>query len=122
VRSVFFVTLIPCALSHALCSACALVSAAVLGSLTLLGFGVDSLITRVIGMIPADSADEFSRLLGRVQRFLARCRGPDAGGVCRGCGRCVDFIPDKGTRRTARSVVGWRPLFGRNSSDAEQWP
>ena len=41
-RSVFFVTLIPCALSHALCSARALVSAAVLGSLTLLGFGVDS--------------------------------------------------------------------------------
>ena len=27
-----------------------------------------------------------------------------------------------GTRRTARPVVGWRPLFGRNSSDAEQWP
>jgi hypothetical protein len=50
-----------------------LVSAAVLGSLTLLGFGVDSLITRVIGMVPADSAAEFSRLPGRVQRFLTRC-------------------------------------------------
>jgi hypothetical protein len=35
-RSVFFVTLIPCALSHALCSACALVNAAVLGRLTCL--------------------------------------------------------------------------------------
>jgi hypothetical protein len=34
VRSVFFVTLIPWAFSHALCSACALVSAAVLGRLT----------------------------------------------------------------------------------------
>ena len=40
VRSVFFVTLIPCALSHALCSVCALVSAAVLGSVVCLCFGV----------------------------------------------------------------------------------
>ena len=37
VRSVFFVTLIPRALSHFLCSACALVSAAVLGRLACLG-------------------------------------------------------------------------------------
>ena len=48
-RSVFFVTLIPCALSHFLCSACALVNAAVLGKLACLRFGVDILITRDIG-------------------------------------------------------------------------
>jgi hypothetical protein len=52
VRSVFLVSLIPCALSHALCSACALVSAAVLGRLTGLPFGVDMLITRDIRLAP----------------------------------------------------------------------
>ena len=54
VRSVFFVTLIPCALSHALCSACALVSAAVLGRLAGLCLGVDILITRDIRLAPAN--------------------------------------------------------------------
>ena len=48
VRSVFFVTLIPCALSHFLCSTCALVNAAVLGKLAGLRFGVAILITRDI--------------------------------------------------------------------------
>jgi hypothetical protein len=36
-----------------LCSACALVSAAVLGRLTCLRLGVDILITRDIGFVPA---------------------------------------------------------------------
>jgi hypothetical protein len=55
-RSVFFVTLIPCALSHFLCSACALVSAAVFGRLACLGFGVDIFITRDIHLAPAERA------------------------------------------------------------------
>jgi hypothetical protein len=57
VRSVFLVTLIPCALSQALCSACALVSAAVLGRLAGLPFGVDILITRDIRFAPAGCVD-----------------------------------------------------------------
>jgi hypothetical protein len=61
VRSVFFVTLIPCALSHALCSACALVSAAVLGKLACLRFGVAILITRVIRLAPAECTGEYYR-------------------------------------------------------------
>ena len=52
VRSVFFVTFTPCALSHFLCSACALVNAAVLGKLAGLRFGVDILITRDIRLVP----------------------------------------------------------------------
>jgi hypothetical protein len=48
VRREFFVALIPCAFSHFLCSARALVSAAVLGRLAGLRFGVDILITRDI--------------------------------------------------------------------------
>jgi hypothetical protein len=59
VRSVFFVTLIPCALSHALCSACAFVSAAVLGKLACLRFGVAILITRVIRLAPAERTGEY---------------------------------------------------------------
>jgi hypothetical protein len=51
-RSVFLVTLIPRAFSHALCSACALVSAAVLGRQAGLPFGVDILITRDIRLAP----------------------------------------------------------------------
>src|ERR1700722_10434792 len=74
-RSVFFVTLIPCALSHALCSACALVNAAVLGRLTCFGFGVDILITRDIRMVPAGCTGESSRVPGRMQR-LRTCRTP----------------------------------------------
>jgi hypothetical protein len=58
VRSVFFVGLIPCAFSHALCSACAFVSAAVLGRLAGLPIGVDILITRDIGLAPAGCADK----------------------------------------------------------------
>jgi len=58
VRSVFFVGLIPCAFSHALCSACAFVSAAVLGRLAGFPFGVDILITRDIGLAPAGYADK----------------------------------------------------------------
>src|SRR5271163_4980331 len=61
VRRVFFVTLIPRALSHALCSACALVSAAVLGRLASLGFGMNILITRDIRMVPAGCAHECNR-------------------------------------------------------------
>jgi hypothetical protein len=53
VRRVFLVTLIPRAFSHALCSARALVSAAVLGRLVGLPFGVDIMITRDIGLGPA---------------------------------------------------------------------
>ncbi len=75
-RSVFFVTLIPCALSHALCSACALVSAAVLGSLVLPGFGVDSLITRVIGVVPADSAVSLADFHGGCSDFSPTERDP----------------------------------------------
>ena len=56
VRSVFFVALIPRALSQALCSACAFVSAAVLGRLVALPFGVDILITRDIRLAPIRSA------------------------------------------------------------------
>jgi len=62
VRSVFFVALIPCALSHFLWSACALVSAAVLGRLTGLRFGVDILITRDICLIPADPSVGFTEI------------------------------------------------------------
>ena len=67
VRRVFFVTLIPCALSHALCSACALVSAAVLGRLASLGFGMNILITRDIRMAPAGCAHECNRSPERMQ-------------------------------------------------------
>ena len=63
-RSVFFVTLIPCALSHALCSACALVKAAVLGRLLCLGLGMDILITRDIRSAPAGCADKLKRFPG----------------------------------------------------------
>jgi hypothetical protein len=56
VRSVFLVTFIPRAISHALCSACAFVSAAVLGRLAGLPFGVDILITRDIRLAPAGCA------------------------------------------------------------------
>jgi hypothetical protein len=49
VRSVFFVTL---TFNQALCSACALVSAAVLGGLASLPFGVDILITQDIRLAP----------------------------------------------------------------------
>ena len=59
VRSEFFVALIPCALSHFLWSACALVSAAVLGRLAGLRFGVDILITRDICLAPADPTAYF---------------------------------------------------------------
>jgi hypothetical protein len=58
VRSVFLVSLIPCFFSQALCSACALVSAAVLGRLASLPFGVDILITRDIPLAPAEFAGE----------------------------------------------------------------
>ena len=64
VRSVFFVTLIPCALSHFLCSACALVNAAVLGKLAGLRFGVAILMTRDIRLAP--------RLLAGLYRNPAR--------------------------------------------------
>jgi hypothetical protein len=53
VRSVFFVGLIPCAFSHAVCSACAFASAAVLGRLAGFLFDVNILITRDIGLAPA---------------------------------------------------------------------
>jgi len=52
VRSVFLVSLIPCAFSHALCSACALVRAAVFGRLAGLPLGVVMLITRDIRLAP----------------------------------------------------------------------
>ena len=61
VRCVFLVTLIPCFFNEAVCSACALVSAAVLGRLVGLPFGVDILITRDIRLAPADaSASNFN--------------------------------------------------------------
>jgi len=72
VRRVFFVTLIPCALSHALCSACALVSAAVLGRLASLGFGMNILITRDIRMAPAGCAHECNRSPERMQPLRTR--------------------------------------------------
>jgi hypothetical protein len=53
VRSVFLVTLIPRFFNQALCSACASVSAAVLGRLVGLPSGVDILITRDIRLAPA---------------------------------------------------------------------
>ena len=56
VRCVFLVTLIPCFFNQAVCSACALVSAAVLGRLVGLPFGVDILITRDIRLAPADAS------------------------------------------------------------------
>jgi hypothetical protein len=62
VRSVFFVGLIPCAFSQALCSACAFVSAAVLGRLAGLPFGVNILITRDIGLAPADKLTRSTKL------------------------------------------------------------
>jgi hypothetical protein len=52
VRSVFLVTLIPCALSHFLCSSCALVNAAVLGSSTVFAFGRYILMVRDISLSP----------------------------------------------------------------------
>jgi hypothetical protein len=55
VRRGFLVTLIPRAFSHALCSACALLSAAVFGGPTGLHFGVDILITRDIRLAPTDA-------------------------------------------------------------------
>jgi hypothetical protein len=53
-------------LSHALCLVCALVSAAVLGRLTGLGFGVDILITRDIRLAPAQCAGELNQFLERM--------------------------------------------------------
>jgi hypothetical protein len=64
VRSVFFVGLIPWAFSHALCSACALASAAVLGKLVGLPFGVVMLITRDIAWL--------RRIRWRAYRFSER--------------------------------------------------
>jgi hypothetical protein len=61
VRSVFFVTLIPCALSHFLCSACALVNATVLGKLAGLRIGVDILITRDIRLAPRSAGRILSK-------------------------------------------------------------
>jgi hypothetical protein len=60
VRSVFLVTLIPCFFNQALCSACALVSAAVFGRPTGFLFGVDILMTRDIRLAPTGYADKFT--------------------------------------------------------------
>jgi hypothetical protein len=62
VRSEFFVALIPCALSHFLWSAWALVSAAVLGRLAGLRFGVDILITRDMWLAPVDPLVGFTEI------------------------------------------------------------
>ena len=75
VRRVFFVTLIPCALSHAFCSAYALVSAAVLGRLASLGFGMNILITRDIRMAPAGCAHECNRSQAEVAHARAFRQG-----------------------------------------------
>jgi hypothetical protein len=66
VRSVFLVALIPCFFNHALCSACALVSAAVLGRLACLPFGVDILITRDIRLALAGCAGELYQIPQRM--------------------------------------------------------
>jgi hypothetical protein len=64
-------------MSHALCSACALVSAAVLGRLAGFGFGVDILITRDIRLAPARCAGELTNFrsgwrAGRIPSFMQR--------------------------------------------------
>ena len=81
VRSVFLVSLISCFFSQALCSACALVSAAVLGRLTGLAFGVDSLITRDIRLAPGDFDPGCSRSGRLIARRFCGLRQP---GVRRG--------------------------------------
>jgi hypothetical protein len=63
---VFLVTLIPCAFNQTLCSACALVSAAVLGRLAGLPFGVDILITRDIRLAPAGYAGKLYQVPERM--------------------------------------------------------
>jgi hypothetical protein len=63
---VFLVTLIPRAFSHALCSACALVNAAVFGGPTGFPFGVDILITRDIRLAPVRCAGKLYQFPGRM--------------------------------------------------------
>jgi hypothetical protein len=70
-------------LSQALCSACAFVSAAVLGRLTALPVGVDILITRDIRLAPARCVDikqsEATHLMGAFQSFQIQLQIDNSG-------------------------------------------
>jgi hypothetical protein len=106
VRSAFFVGLIPCAFSHALCLACALVSAAVLGRLIGLPFGVDILITRDIRLAPAGRAGELTnfRTGCRARRTNQRWHQTLHAAMWRPVRRApFGCAPGRVTRRTTRS-------------------
>jgi hypothetical protein len=101
VRSVFLVTLIPRAFSHALYSACALVSAAVFGGPAGFPFGVDILMTRDIRLAPTGCTDKLYQFPGLKSCSTVRSHGG---------------VKNRGAPATAGpAITFWLPGFSRLS-------